>query len=330
MKRIKTYHLPDWQKISLEKPVLEISDTDIEENIKDIAKNIATYDKESKGKAKKKDKVILNLEVTINGDAKPTKKLEKHEIIIGSNKYKALEDKLIDVKAGEKHQFKLKLDENFLNKEFKDKEALFNVEINSIFKISEAKIDDDFAKKLQCDNLSDLREKIKKDINYTYSHSIKTLMKKSLFDNLENIIKFEVPEKLLNQEIENIKREADNIKNEEKEGKSKSKKELENYYKQLAMRRVRIGLLLSEYAKVESIKIDKQDIQKAIQEQARNYPGMEDKIFEIYSKNPQAVDLIKGPILEEKAVTHIFDNKISTTERKYRKEDLKRMIEEVL
>ena len=73
------------------------------------------------------------------------------------------------------------------------------------------------------------------------------------------------------------------------------------------MRRVRLGLLLAEIGKQNSIAITEQDIGQAIRAQAANFPGQEQLVYEYYQKNPQALGQVQAPILEDKVVDFILE-----------------------
>ena len=77
-------------------------------------------------------------------------------------------------------------------------------------------------------------------------------------------------------------------------------------YKEIALRRVKLGLLLSEVGMNAKINIAPEDINKAIAAEARKYPGQEKAVFDYYLKNKEAVEALKAPVFEEKIVDYIL------------------------
>ena len=77
-------------------------------------------------------------------------------------------------------------------------------------------------------------------------------------------------------------------------------------YKNIAVRRVKLGLLLSEIGKDAKINITPDDINKAIMDEAKKYPGQEKAVFDYYLKNKEAIEALKAPVFEEKIVDHIL------------------------
>ena len=88
--------------------------------------------------------------------------------------------------------------------------------------------------------------------------------------------------------------------------KSKDEKDLLAEYKEIASRRVKLGLLLSEVGMNAKINITPEDINKAIAAEARKYPGQEKAVFDYYLKNKEAVEALKAPVFEEKIVDYIL------------------------
>ena len=88
--------------------------------------------------------------------------------------------------------------------------------------------------------------------------------------------------------------------------KDKSEAQLKEEYEAISERRVRLGILLSDVARANNLQITREELSAAVMSQARNYPGQEDKVFEFYRKNPQQIEELRGPILEEKSVDFIL------------------------
>lgn len=109
-------------------------------------------------------------------------------------------------------------------------------------------IDDEFAKKFKCDTVDKLKEQISKNIEASYDEPIHTMMKMKLFDKLENMLKFDVPASLLARETEILKKQTAQMEQDDPSEKGKSEKEKDDYFSNLAKRRVKIALMLAEYS----------------------------------------------------------------------------------
>ena len=121
---------------------------------------------------------------------------------------------------------------------------------------------------------------------------------------------FDVPQGLVDAEYKAIVDQYNNAKKYnqlDEEEKAKPEETLFAEYKEIAVRRVKLGLLLSEIGKSAKINITPDDINKAIMNEAKKYPGQEKAVFDFYLKNKQAVESLKAPVFEEKIVDYIFD-----------------------
>ncbi|MGE4529325.1 MAG: peptidylprolyl isomerase, partial [Rhodospirillaceae bacterium] len=72
-------------------------------------------------------------------------------------------------------------------------------------------------------------------------------------------------------------------------------------------RRVRLGLVLAEIGRVNNFQVSKEDLQRAVFQQARQFPGQERQVFEYFTKNPQAMEQFQAPLFEEKTVDFILE-----------------------
>ena len=321
--------MPDLKKIEIEKPVLTVADKDVEERLKKIAEYSKTYEKESKGAAKKEDQVTIDSVGYVDGEAFEGGKLDAHKLVLGSGTFiPGFEDQLIGKKAGEEIDVKVEFPKEYHAKHLAGKPAEFKTKILAVHTASTPKIDDDFAKKFKCDDLADMKNKLKEDIARSYDESIHVAMKMSLFNELEKVIKFEPPKSLINKEIAALEHQKGHLMTDEAM-KSMSDKKQKEFLEKMAFRRVAIGLILAEYVKEHKITVVEDDIKQAIFQQARNYPGQEQQIIEFYQKDKNAIENLKGPIMEEKAVKQIFEKEIKTTEKKYSKDKMEKKLQEL-
>ena len=322
--------LPDFKKISIEKPVLDVSKKDIDEQLDRILSFSKSYDKETKSKAKSGDQVTIDAIGYVNGEAFDGGKLNAHKLVLGSKSFiPGFEDQLIGSNAGDDVSVKVDFPKDYHSKDLAGKPSEFKVKVLAVHQESTQKIDDEFAKKFKCENVEQLREQISKNISSNYDDSILVLMKMKLFDKLEELLKFEIPASLLGREKEILKGQSSKL-GDDAEIKSMSDKEKAKYFDDLAARRVRIGLMLAEYVKQKDLSITEEDLRQALIEQAKNYPGQEQMVIEFYQKNKNALENLKGPILESKGVKAIFANEVVIKEKSYSTDKLEKLLENEL
>jgi trigger factor len=131
------------------------------------------------------------------------------------------------------------------------------------------------------------------------------MIKRQLLDKLADTHKFAVPEGLVDGEFNAIwQRVEDAKKNGEKvEDEEKAKSE----YREIAERRVRLGLLLADVGRSNNIDVTPEELNQAIMREAMRFPGQERQVLEFYGKNEQLKEQLRAPIFEEKTVDFILE-----------------------
>jgi trigger factor len=101
----------------------------------------------------------------------------------------------------------------------------------------------------------------------------------------------------------------------------KTEEELKKEYHDIAERRIRLGLVLARIGEQNGLTVPADELQRAIAQRARQFPGQEQQVFEYYTKNPQAQAEIRAPIFEDKVVDFITEL-ADVTDRKVDRETL--------
>ncbi len=320
--------LPDFKKIEIERPKLKVTDENINDQLDRISQFSKKYDTEIKTKAKKYDQVTIDAIGYVDGEAFEGGKLDAHKLVLGSGSFiPGFEDQLIGCKKGDDVSVKVDFPVDYQAKSLAGKPSEFKVKVLSVHQQNEFKLDDEFAKNFKCQTIEELRQQISDNFASSYNEPVNIMMKMKLFDSLEKTLDFEVPASLLEKEITTLNQQSSQF-NDDSDIKKMSEDEKKDYISNLALRRVRIGLMLAEYIKEQKITITEDDFRQAIIAQARNYPGQEQQIFEFYQKNRNALESIKGPILEDKAVKIIFDKEVIITEKLYNQDDLDNLLKD--
>ncbi|MDF2965548.1 MAG: tig [Rickettsiaceae bacterium] len=322
--------LPDFKKIKIEKLTPAVTEKDIDEQLVKLTERFKEFKKaSSKTKAKKGDQLLISFEGFIDGVAFQGGKAEDYALELGSGSFiEGFEDQLIGSKEGDEKTVKVKFPENYGSKEFAGKDAEFVVIVKEVRQAEIPEVNEDFLKKLNVESIDKLRSRLEEEVKKEYEESIRTIMKVKLFDELEDKLTFPAPGSLVEREFKILWNQLQEIKEFDETVKKKDEKQLENYYKKVATRRVKIGLMLAEFAKHKDIKITNEDLTNAIYQQARAFPGNPKVVFDYYQKNPKALESLTGPILEDKAVTQIFENEVELKVKEYKLSALDKIIDE--
>jgi trigger factor len=129
---------------------------------------------------------------------------------------------------------------------------------------------------------------------------------------------------MLDEEFESIWKQLEEAKEKDQldeDDKGKSDDELRERYREIAARRIRLGLLLSEIGRANNLTVSQDDLNRAMAEQAQRFPGQEAMVMKYYQENPQAMQELQAPIFEEKIIDYVLEL-AKVTERAVSTEEL--------
>jgi trigger factor len=301
--------------IKLEKLIVTLADKEVEEKLEELAKDRKKFkDLEKARAAKKGDLLHLDLEVVIDG--KVRKDFSKHiHVELGTSErliFEQLESKLEGVKVGEKLELEDTIISEIDDPALAGKKATLKITITNIQELQKFKVDEELAKEMGVETLDELRQQVQKSLQTEYDNLSRLRLKRHLLDALAEKYEFELPATMVENEFNAIwKRLQDELKAAEESGQpndadGKSETELQTEYRQISERRVRLGLLISEIARLNKIQTTEEEIRRAIFSEAMRYPRHMQQVIDFYRKNPAAVEQLAAPILEDKVVDFIL------------------------
>ena len=305
------------ENIKFDEYNVKIGDSETDKRIKEIAKNQNNYkDVKPDVKSAEGNLVVFDYKATIDGKDFTGGEGKNTQLVLGKDLFiKGFDKQLIGVKKNEEKLVDVILPESYPQKEFAKKNAKFKCKIISVKKSEEVKIDDEFAKNLGAKDLPDLKKLISKQINDEYKNSLETLSKNQILKELEKFKVSEIPENLIEQEVKVLSGDMkeDEIKKNKKDFEEKAKK------------RIKIGLILNEFAQQNNIKVEEHEIQLEVQKQIRMMPGQEKMVMEFYQKNPSALASIRGNVYEEKIIKSIM-SKAKASKKDITKEEAEKIL----
>ena len=326
MEVLPKIELADFKHIKLERLVAEVTDAEIDEAVKTIAEQNRPFAPKGEGaEAASGDKVTISFTGTIEGAPFEGGTGEDIAVVIGSKSFiPGFEEQLIGIKAGENRTVKASFPPNYLKADLAGKEATFEVNAKSIDAPGELTINDDFAKQLGLESLAKLRDAVKDRIAREHAGASRNRLKRQLLDALDERHKFDLPPTLVSQEFDNVWQTVEgDLKQQGRtfadEGTTEEEARAE--YRKIAERRVRLGLVIAEIGDKNQIKVTDEEMQRAVVDRARAFPGQEQQVWEFYRNNPQAVASLRAPIYEEKVVDFLTEL-ANVSEKKVAREEL--------
>jgi len=317
--------LGDFKTIKLTKLTADVAETEVEEGIKNIADQNRPYTPRPQGeKATKDDRITISFAGTIDGKPFEGGTGDDAVVLIGSNTFiPGFEDQLIGVTTGETRALKVTFPAHYMKEDLAGKDAEFVVTAKSVEAPGTVTIDDEFAKVLGLESLEKLRDAVKDRITREHASMSRQKIKRVLLDELDKMHKFDPPPTLVEEEFDRVwKSVLQELENERKtfadENTTEEKAKAE--YRAIAERRVRLGLVLAEIGEKNNITVTDDELSRAVMDRARQFAGQEQRVWDYYRQNPQAIAALRAPIFEEKVVDFLLelasvkDSKVSRDE----------------
>ncbi|MCX7346755.1 MAG: trigger factor [Alphaproteobacteria bacterium] len=327
---IPDFEVKDHSGLALVKHLVEVTEDHIAETLNRFASQSKSFE-EKQGEAANGDQLTISFVGTIDDTPFEGGTADDVQLELGSNQFiPGFEEQLVGAKAGEERTVRVSFPESYGVAELAGKPAAFAVKVTKVEAPKQAAIDEDFAKKMGFEDLAKLKDTIKERMSQEFGQMTAMKLKRDVLDALDKLYDFELPVKLVEAEFNGIwtaltnemKRAAKSFADE-----NTTEEDARKEYKAIAERRVRLGLVLGTLGEKEGIQVNEQELQQALMNRMRQFPGQEKQVMDYYRKNPAALVELRGPIFEQKVVDLIV-SRAKVDEKKVGKEDLQKMIED--
>lgn len=317
----------DLSAINVTKLVAPVETTEINSFLERLANSRTTTETVTEARAAKLGDVTrINFAGTVNGEALPGMASENFDLELGSNSFvPGFEDQLVGLKAGDKKDINVTFPADYGHPQLAGQPTIFAVEILELREKVKAELNDELAKKFGFDDLKAWQDKARGALEMNHDRMSQTRMKRALLDALDAAYKFDVPAGVVEAEynqiwhyhIEDVKERGLDVADAEKDEATKAE------FRTIAQRRVRLGMLLAEIGRGQNVQVTAAEINRAIMQQAQQYPGQEQRIMKYYKQNPEAVNQVTAPLFEEKVVDYIL-GQVKVTEQQVTLAELER------
>ena len=322
---------PDVEGLKLERLQVEADKKTVDEALQKFAESQKQFETAPKSyKAQTGDQVLIDFEGKVDGVPFDGGKGEGMAIELGSGRLiPGFEDQLIGKKANDEVLVKVTFPDDYNVEDLKGKDATFDVVIGEVQKPKEAKADDEMAKSMGLEGIDQLSELLKGQIEQELNGLTRTHMKRKLLDQLAASHDFDVPPSMVEAEFNQIwqQLEQEAAQEEDSEAARKEMEDEKDEYRDIAVRRVRLGLLLSEIGQANGVEVSQQEMSMLMQQAAQQYrPEDRDRFIQYIQQDQMAAAQLRAPMYEDKVVDFLFD-KAEITDRKVTREELEAAIE---
>jgi len=305
--------LGKYKGIELKKVEYPVTDEDVEHELAHVQEHNARIITVEDRPVQDKDIAVIDFQGFVDGKAFEGGKAEKHELEIGSKTFiPGFEDQVIGMKVGEEKDINVKFPEDYFSKDLAGKDATFKVKLHEIKEKQLPALDDEFAKDVsEFDTLKDYKTSIKEKKQAQNDDKAKHETENLAIEAVSNETKIDIPSGMIETEIDAMIRDLEqqlsyqgiNL-DQYLKIMNKTRKEIEENYKEQAEKNVKSRLILEAIIKEEKIESTDEEINAKIKEMATNYGRKEEEL----SKNEALKEYIANTIKTEKAIELIIKN----------------------
>jgi len=290
----------------------EVADKDIDEVMSTLREQRAEYNDVERG-AEEGDLVVIDFTSTIDGEEPKDSGAEDYMVKLGDKTMlPGFEDALKGIKKGDQKEIKLVLPYDFHEVAIAGKEAAFKVKVKAVKEKVLHDLDDEFAKDLECENLDELRSKVRDNIVAQRKAIVTKEVKEKVTAELIEKNSFDLPESLLNQYVKPMLEKVDgNIKQgtSEPEDAHLSREALEKKYAKIAESQLRRDMIMDAIAEKESLTVSSEEIDARIADVAKESGESVEAVKENIEKQNMTT-LLKKSLLDEKVFSVIFEKAV--------------------
>jgi trigger factor len=307
--------LGEYKGLEVEKVDTEVTDEDVENELKELQKRHAELVVKEDEAAAEGDTVVIDFEGFVDGEAFEGGKAENHSLELGSGSFiPGFEEQLIGVKAGEEKEVNVTFPEEYHAEELAGKDAVFKVKVHEVKSLELPELDDEFAVDVddEVETLDALREKIKNRLKESKEHEAKHTIENAVIEQAAENAEIDVPEVMIENEIDRMMKEFEQRLQAQglnldlyKQFSGQDESELKEQMKADAEKRVRVSLTLEAIAKAENIEVTDEEVEKELEKMSETYNLPADQIKQILG----STDSIKEDLKLNKAVELLVENR---------------------
>ncbi|MCA1921626.1 trigger factor [Buttiauxella noackiae] len=300
------------EAIEVEKPVVEVTDEDVDAMLDTLRKQQATW-KDSDAAATAEDRVTIDFTGSVDGEVFEGGKASDFVLAMGQGRMiPGFEDGLVGHKAGEEFTIEVTFPEDYHAENLKGKAAKFDIVLKKVEERELPEFTEEFIKRFGVEDgsVAGLRTEVRKNMDRELKGAVRNRIKSQAIDGLVNANNIDVPAALIDSEIDVLRRQAA----QRFGGNEKQALELpRELFEEQAKRRVVVGLLLGEVIRTHELKADEERVKGLIEEMASAYEDPAE-VVEFYGKNKELMDNMRNVALEEQAVEAVL-SKAKVTEK---------------
>lgn len=306
--------LGEYKGLEVEKIETEVTDEDVENELKTLQERHAELVLKEEGAAEDGDTVVIDFEGFVDGEAFEGGKAENYSLVLGSNSFiPGFEEQLVGVKAGEEKDVEVTFPEEYHAAELAGKPATFKVTVHEIKTKELPALDDEFAKDVdsEVETLAELKEKTKANLKHSKEHEAEHAVQDAVVEKATENAEMDIPEAMITTEVDRMMQEfAQRLQMQGMnldlyfQFSGQDEQALREQMKEDATKRVRMNLTLEAIAEAEKIEVSDEEAEEEITKMS----GMYNMSVEDIKNALGGLDTVKKDVKIRKAVEFLVQN----------------------
>lgn len=304
-------------KIEIEKPVVAINESDVDEMLETLRNQHATYSEVERA-AEDGDKAFIDFNGKVDGEEFDGGKAENFELVLGSGRMiPGFEEAVIGLAAGKETVAKVTFPENYHAENLKGKDAEFAIKVNKVEGKELPELTEEFIQKfgIESGKVDELRAEVQKNMQRELDQNLKNQVKEQVLDGLVEQNEIDLPKALVMQEIDAMRKQAV----ERFGGNGANMPELPaELFEEQATKRVKVGLVLGEFIKQSELKVDESRVDAQLDSMASAYEDPSE-VVNYYKSNNELLQQLHNVVLEDQAIDEILSKaNVSEVEKSFK------------
>lgn len=290
-------------KIKIERPVVEIGDTDVDKMLETIRKQRKTWGEVDRA-AKEGDQLTIDFVGTLDGEEFQGGSAKQVPLELGSKRMiPGFEDQLMGAKPGEERTLNVTFPEDYQAKDLAGKAVQFATTVTKVEEPVLPELNDEFAVEfgVKEGGLDALKQQVRDNMQRETEQTVAMRVKEQVFDGLMGLKLLDVPKALVDSEIESLVKQRQQDMQQYGQVQDVDPAQFESQ----AQRRVSLGLILSEVIKNNDISVPPARLREAVEKMAASYERPED-VVKYYYGDKDRLKEVENVTLEEMAVEHVI------------------------
>jgi len=299
------FSLTKMGSLSFKKPVSKVTNEDVKKAIDLVLKRYGKAEPIDE-KSREGNFVKIDFEGFLNGEKFEGGEAQDYSLELGSNTMiPGFEEQIIGMKALETKEIEVTFPEDYQAENLKGQKVVFKIKIKEVSEVKLPNLDEEFFKSINMDvkTKEEFEKKIEEQLQTDLKANLKTKTKQRIFDAFESSNQIDIPQSMIISEANNLRNNT-----AQQMGLDISKLEDDKFpidnFKDNALKRVRLGVLINKLIEENNISVDKDTLKKEIEDKSKSFKDPEQYVNWIYG-NEEQLKNIESLVLEDKVSEYL-------------------------